>query len=103
MIFPLGLMATGQIGALLVPGYGWKAIFLLGGIPGLLITFLVARLPESPRWLISKGRIREAEAIVEQIEARTERRVPAATASTTASTASLTQHGRWTELLSKIY
>jgi putative MFS transporter len=103
MIFPLGLMATGQIGAWLVPAYGWRAIFLLGGIPGLLITFLVARLPESPRWLISKGRIQEAEAIVEQIEASTERRVPAATTSATALTASLTQRGRWSELLSKIY
>jgi putative MFS transporter len=103
MIFPLGLMATGQIGAWLVPAFGWKFIFLAGGIPGLLITFLVARLPESPRWLISKGRIREAEAIVERIEASTGRRVPAATTSTTASTASLMQRGSWSELLSKIY
>jgi len=103
MIFPLGLMATGQIGAWLVPTFGWKFIFLLGGIPGLLITFLVARLPESPRWLISKGRIREAEVIVEQIEASTERRVPVAATSATTSTASLTQRGKWSELLSKIY
>jgi putative MFS transporter len=107
MIFPLGLMATGQIGAWLVPAYGWNAIFLLGGIPGLLITFLVARLPESPRWLISKGRIQEAEAIVEKIEASTEQRVPIATTSATTSSAALTsslmQCGRWSELLSKVY
>jgi MFS transporter, putative metabolite:H+ symporter len=103
MIFPLGLMATGQIGAWLVPAFGWKFIFLLGGVPGLLITFLVARLPESPRWLISQGRIQEAEAIVAQIEASTERRVPAAGNSITAPGGSLTQRGRWTELLSKIY
>jgi putative MFS transporter len=103
MIFPLGLMATGQIGAWLVPTYGWNSIFLLGGIPGLLITFLVARLPESPRWLISKGRLQEAEAIVEKIEASTERRVPVPATSPIAATASLMQRGSWTELLSKIY
>jgi putative MFS transporter len=103
MIFPLGLLATGQVGAWLVPAFGWKFIFILGGIPGLLITFLVARLPESPRWLISKERLREAEAIVEQIEASTERRVPVAATSPTASTASLTQRGSWNELLSKMY
>ncbi|MGA7795824.1 MAG: MFS transporter [Candidatus Acidiferrales bacterium] len=103
MIFPVGLMATGQIGAWLVPAYGWSSIFLLGGIPGLLITFLVARLPESPRWLISKGRIREAEAIVEKIEASTDRRVPVAATFPAASTASLMQRGSWSELLSKLY
>jgi putative MFS transporter len=103
MIFPVGLMATGQIGAWLVPAYGWTSIFLLGGVPGLLITFLVARLPESPRWLISKGRIQEAEAIVEKIEASTDRRVPVAATSPTTSTASLMQRGSWSELLSKIY
>jgi putative MFS transporter len=103
MIFPLGLMATGQIGAWLVPACGWKFIFLLGGIPGLLITFLVARLPESPRWLISQGRVEEAEAIVEQIEASTGRRIPVAATSAAASTVSLMQRGHWSELLSKIY
>src|SRR5881396_465023 len=80
MIFPIGLMAAGQIGSWVVPAFGWNAAFLIGGIPGLFITFLLARLPESPRWLISKGRIREAEFIVKQIEAwsQTEAR-PAAT------------------------
>ena len=103
MIFPLGLMATGQIGAWLVPAFGWKFIFLLGGIPGLLITFLVARLPESPRWLISQGRVEEAEAIVEQIEASTGRRIPVAATSAAASTVDLMLRGHWRELLSKIY
>ena len=69
MIFPLGLMATSQTGAWVVPIWGWKAMFLIGGIPGLIITWLLLRLPESPRWLISKGRIGEAELIIKQIEA----------------------------------
>jgi putative MFS transporter len=69
MIFPIGLMATSQTGAWVVPAFGWRAMFLIGGIPGLIVTWLLLRLPESPRWLISKGRIREAEFIVKQIEA----------------------------------
>src|SRR5439155_7468444 len=68
MIFPVGLMATSQIGAWVVPAWGWETMFLIGGIPGLIVTFLLLRLPESPRWLISRGRLTEAERIVEQIE-----------------------------------
>jgi putative MFS transporter len=69
MIFPIGLMATGQVGAWLVPLWGWQAMFLIGGIPCLMISVLLARLPESPRWLISQGRLGEAEEIVRQVEA----------------------------------
>src|SRR5213594_555997 len=69
MIFPIGLMTTSQAGTLVVPLGGWQAMFLIGGIPGLIITWLLLRLPESPRWLISKGRIAEAEFVVKQIEA----------------------------------
>jgi len=69
MIFPIGLMTTSQAGALVVPMWGWQTLFLIGGIPGLFITWLLLRLPESPRWLISKGRIAEAEFVVKHIEA----------------------------------
>jgi putative MFS transporter len=75
LIFPVGLMATGQIGAWLVPLIGWKIMFWIGAVPGLLIALLVARLPESPRWLISKGRFDEAETVVRDMEASTDRRI----------------------------
>jgi putative MFS transporter len=73
MIFPIGLMMTGQIGAVLVPMFGWQVMFLIGAIPGLVITWLLLGLPESPRWLISKQRFAEAEAIVREMEARAPR------------------------------
>jgi MFS transporter, putative metabolite:H+ symporter len=68
MIFPVGLMITGQIGAIVVPLLGWQMMFLIGGIPGLVITGFLLRLRESPRWLIGKGRMEEAEAIIKEIE-----------------------------------
>src|SRR5436305_3809424 len=43
MIFPIGLMTTSQAGALIVPLWGWRAMFLIGGIPGLIITWLLLR------------------------------------------------------------
>ncbi len=69
LIFPIGLMMTGQIGALLVPSLGWQVMFLIGGIPGLIVTVLLLRLPESPRWLIAKGRLQVADRVVSDIEA----------------------------------
>ena len=100
MIFPVGLMAAGQIGAWLVPAFGWQTIFLLGSIPCLIITCLIIRLPESPRWLISKGRLLEAEAIVKQIESAAGR---PPTISATPLPVPPARETRWGELLSVDY
>jgi MFS transporter, putative metabolite:H+ symporter len=107
MLFPIGLMMTGQIGAVLVPMFGWKVMFLIGGIPGLVITSLLLRLPESPRWLISKGRVAEAEVIVRQIEAHSTRPAAPACAIGQFATGTLASvgrtHGSWTELLGRSF
>ncbi|HEX4594386.1 MAG TPA: MFS transporter [Bryobacteraceae bacterium] len=100
MIFPVGLMAAGQLGAWLVPAFGWQAIFLIGSIPCLIITVLVARLPESPRWLISQGRLLEANAVVKQMEASAGTTVSSAPPIATPLIARTT---RWSELVSASY
>jgi putative MFS transporter len=74
LIFPLGLLAAAQTGAYLVPRFGWEYMFLIGGIPGVIVAFFILRLRESPRWLIGKGRFSDAEDVIEEIEASTARR-----------------------------
>jgi putative MFS transporter len=108
MIFPIGLMVTGQVGAFVVPAFGWQMMFLIGGIPGLVVAGLLLRLRESPRWLIAKGRLREAEAVVNEIEASTGDRVPPPVAGPVATETRANAPGtqartRWAELLSTSY
>jgi putative MFS transporter len=45
--------------AFIVPAYGWRAMYLIGALPLVLAPFLFM-LPESPRWLAGRGRMREA-------------------------------------------
>lgn len=74
LIFPLGLLAAAQVGAYVVPRFGWEYLFLVGGIPGVIILMFMMRLPESPRWLVGKGRLHDAEQVIRQVEAATPKR-----------------------------
>jgi len=100
LIFPIGFLAAAVAGAQLVPVYGWNILFLIGTVPGLIITYLVSRLPESPRWLIRKGRYAEAEAIIRGLEASTSKRSPVAAQPLSVAAS---QKSRWSELFSPFY
>lgn len=54
------------------PDMGWRVAFGSGAVLGLVILYLRRFLPESPRWLMIHGKPREAEGVVEEIEARIE-------------------------------
>jgi MFS family permease len=48
---------------------GWRLAFLMGPVLALVVIVVARTLPESPRWLLTHGRIEEAEAELAKIEA----------------------------------
>jgi putative MFS transporter len=49
MIVALGLPTSILLSTYLIPAHGWRVMFIVGGIGGLLICWIRKRLPESPR------------------------------------------------------
>jgi len=56
--------------AFIDPDFGWRLAFLIGATLGLVVFLMRLWLPESPRWLMTHGRLAEAEAVVAGIERR---------------------------------
>lgn len=66
---PLGISASALAGVWIVPNLGWQWMFALGAVPALIMLPLIAGLPESPRWLASRGRVVDADRVLSAIEA----------------------------------
>jgi len=66
----VGWTASALIGYFVIPASesGWRWAFALGAIPAVYALFVRWGLPESPRWLASRGRMGEAERIVSRLE-----------------------------------
>jgi len=73
MLFPLG-----EVGGLAVAWYldpqvlelDWRQLTIFTSLPLLFISLpTVYSLPESPRWLVAKGKVREATEVLEQLAA----------------------------------
>jgi len=72
MIGILGQSVTPFVALALVPNFhiGWRLLFAIGALIGLAGVLFALRLPESPRWLIGHGRVKEAEDLVGSMEQR---------------------------------
>lgn len=52
---PLGGVGGGMIAAYILPVFGWRALFAIGGIlPLIVAAVLILALPESPRYLVTR-------------------------------------------------
>ncbi|NMP23717.1 MFS transporter [Sulfobacillus harzensis] len=54
--------------------WGWRGMFFVGALAGLTLIWAF-RIPESPRWLIAHDRLAEAEAVIQNGEARAEKKL----------------------------
>jgi putative MFS transporter len=69
----IGYFLSPLLATFLIPNLdskGWRTMFLLGGIPIFFAAVAWRFLPESPRWLESRGRFDEADAVMTIIEAK---------------------------------
>lgn len=66
----VGWTASALVGYFVIPASadGWRWAFALGAIPAAYALVVRWGLPESPRWLASRGRLAEAERIVSTFE-----------------------------------
>jgi putative MFS transporter len=68
LMFPVGLTAVALVGTFVVPLMGWQWMFFFGAIPVLLVLPMMKMLPESPRFLASRGRDEDADRVLSRIE-----------------------------------
>ena len=72
LIINSGLLVATSVGYLVIPTIGWRYMFAIAGIGGLIVWVLRKQMPESPRWLETVGRKEEAEATLQAIEREVE-------------------------------
>ena len=67
----LGQAVTPFVALALVPNFsfGWRLMFVIGGLIASIGVIARFQLPESPRWLALHGRVAEADAVVRRMEA----------------------------------
>lgn len=64
----VGWLVAALISYLLIPTFGWHIAFIIGALPALYVFLIRLHMPESIRYLLSKGKIEEARQIILTLE-----------------------------------
>ena len=64
----IGWLVAALISYLLIPKFGWQVAFIIGALPALYVFLIRLHMPESIRYLISKGKVDEARKIILSLE-----------------------------------
>ena len=70
--FPVGLVVAAALSLAIVPTLGWRALFVVGVVPAVLLFFVRRYMPESVRYQLSRGEVEAAERTVVEIERQAE-------------------------------
>lgn len=62
--YSVGGMLSAGLGMLLMPNWGWQAVFFVAVIPLLVLPLLVRQLPESLNFLLRQGQVERAQGLL---------------------------------------
>lgn len=67
--YAFGFVAAGVVSGFVIPLWGWRAMFIVGGtVPLVLLMFLLRYFPESPRYLLLRGARDRANATLRRLD-----------------------------------
>ncbi|WP_206995472.1 MFS transporter [Trinickia mobilis] len=66
--WPIGFIVSGVATYFLLPHIGWRGLFIALAIPAAFVFVVRRKVPESPRWLESRGRNADADQVIAAIE-----------------------------------
>jgi putative MFS transporter len=73
--WPIGFIAAGLLTYGVLQVGDWRAIFLIEAVPAAFLLFIRRWVPESPRWLASRGHLSAADKIISRMEEKVRARL----------------------------